>query len=148
MSWKGASYRQSALIPACDAPELNRALIIHAIMHDQDQRLTGRYHNTNLRHKLNINLNITNQGHEDRTRIQQSANNIVWVQTKLNKFALRRLSKTTTRSKRRRPPAWGLRTTPSRRSPHSSRHRRGSPAPGLRYLNAATGLGEKVAKQL
>ena len=29
-------------------PQLNRALIIDANVHDQDQRLTGRYHNTTL----------------------------------------------------------------------------------------------------
>ena len=41
---KGATYRQSALIPTCDALDS----IIHANVYDQDQGLTGRYHNTTL----------------------------------------------------------------------------------------------------
>ena len=44
------------------APLLDRALIIHANVHDRDQRLTGRYHNTILNTNLNINLHNTNQG--------------------------------------------------------------------------------------
>ena len=49
--WKGDSYRQSALIPTCDAPQFNHTLIIHANVYDQNQGLTGRYHNTTLKHK-------------------------------------------------------------------------------------------------
>ena len=49
--WKGDSYRQSALIPTCDAPDSIVSLIIHANVYDQDQGLTGRYHNTTLKHK-------------------------------------------------------------------------------------------------
>ena len=45
------SYRQSALIPTCDAPDSDRTLIMHANVYDQDQGLTGRYHNTTLKHK-------------------------------------------------------------------------------------------------
>ena len=45
--WKGDSYRQSALILTCDAPDS----IIHANVYDQDQGLTGRYHNTTLKIK-------------------------------------------------------------------------------------------------
>ena len=41
---KGDSYRPSALIPTCDAPDS----IIHANVNDQDQGLTGRNHNTTL----------------------------------------------------------------------------------------------------
>ena len=41
---KGATYRQSALIPTCDALDS----IVHANVYDQDQGLTGRYHNTTL----------------------------------------------------------------------------------------------------
>ena len=48
--WKGDSYRQSALITTCDAPDLDRTLIMHANVYDQDQGLTGRYHNTTLMH--------------------------------------------------------------------------------------------------
>ena len=48
--WKGDSYRQAALIPTCDAPDLT-ALIMHANVYDQDQGLTGRYHNTTLQLK-------------------------------------------------------------------------------------------------
>ena len=44
---KGDSYTQSALIPTCDAPDS----IIHANVYDQDQGLTGRYHNTTLKIK-------------------------------------------------------------------------------------------------
>ena len=45
---KGDSYRQLALIPTCDAPDLTVHFIMHANVYDQDQGLTGRYHNTTL----------------------------------------------------------------------------------------------------
>ena len=41
---KAATYRQSTLIPTFDALDS----IIHANVYDQDQGLTGRYHNTTL----------------------------------------------------------------------------------------------------
>ena len=41
---KGDTYRQSALIPTCDALDS----IIHANVYDQDQGLMGRYHDTTL----------------------------------------------------------------------------------------------------
>ena len=46
---KGDSYRQLALIPTCDAPDLT--VHLHANVYDQDQGLTGRYHNTTLKVK-------------------------------------------------------------------------------------------------
>jgi hypothetical protein len=58
MSWKGDSYRQSALIPTCAAPDS----ILHANVYDQDQGLTRRYHNTTLKVKKPYKHHITNQG--------------------------------------------------------------------------------------
>ena len=55
---KGAPYRQPALIPTCDAPDS----IIHANVYDQDQGLTGRYHNTTLNINKSYKHHITSQG--------------------------------------------------------------------------------------
>ena len=38
-------------VSSCDAPRFNRTLIMHANVYDQDQGLTGRYHNTTLQIK-------------------------------------------------------------------------------------------------
>ena len=58
-------------------PRLNHALIIHANMHDQGQRLMGRYHNTTLDTNSNIKLYL--QAKVMRTQIHKSAKAIISV---------------------------------------------------------------------
>jgi hypothetical protein len=87
-------------------PRLDRALIIHANVHDQDQRLTGRYHNITL---------DTNKSHTSlyykpgpRRHKYKSSRKQQYLSTDISKqVCLKKAEQNNdTRSKRRRPPAW------------------------------------------
>ena len=46
----------------CDTSQFERTLIIHANVYDQDQGLTGRYHNTTLQINKSYKHHNTSQG--------------------------------------------------------------------------------------
>src|SRR3954467_746511 len=63
--WLGASYRQSALIPTCDAPKIKSCtVIIHAGYTTEIRVPRWGYHKTTLDSKDKC-YNITNQRSED-----------------------------------------------------------------------------------
>ena len=79
----------------CDAPDS----IIHANVYDQDEELTGRYHNRTLKINKSYKHHNTSQGPRrfeyKSSIIDESAEaTISEYRHKLNKFALRRLAQT------------------------------------------------------
>ena len=135
-------------------PRFNRTLIMHANVYDQDQGLTGRYHNTTLKINKSYKHHITSQGPRGLeykcSIIDKSAEaTICEYRHKLNKFALRRLAQTGIQIERGAGLLPGiLLTTLGRhqRPARSSRHlqcsrnhrRRWRLAPGLQHLVATT----------
>ena len=127
---------------------------MHANVYDQDQGLTGRYHNTTLQHKKSYKHHNTSQGPRgleyNCSIIDESAEaTISEYRHRLNKFALRRLAQTGIQIERGAGLLPGiLLTTPGRRqrAARSSRHlqcrrshrRRWRLAPGLQHLVATT----------
>src|SRR3954471_9403047 len=140
---------------------------MHANVYDQDQGLTGRYHNTTLKHKnKSYKHHNTSQGPRGLeykcSIIDESAEaTISEYRHKLNKFALRRLAQTGIQIERGAGllPAILL-TTPGRRQRvarsrrhlqcRRSRRQRWRLAPGLQHLVATTrekGKGKRGRKQ-
>src|SRR3954468_862932 len=108
---------------------------MHANVYDQDQGLTGRYHNTTLQIKIgHISIIIQARGPRGLeykcSIIDESAETTISeYRHKLSKFALRRLAQTGIQIERGAGLLPGiLLTTPGRRpqAARSSRHLRGS----------------------
>ena len=134
---------------------------MHANVYDQDQGLTGRYHNTTLQIKKSYKHHITSQGPRGLEYISSNTSKLAEAtiseyRHKLNKFSLRRLAQTGIQIERGACLLAGiLLTTPGHRqqSARSSRHlqcsrsrrRRWRLAPGLQRLVATNGYrkGEK-----
>src|SRR4051812_29562877 len=128
---------------------------MHVNVYDQDQRLTGRYHNTTLQINKSYKHHNTSQGPRGLeykcSIIDESVEaTISEYRHKLNKFALRRLAQTGIQIERGAGLLPGiLLTTPGRRQrdARSSRHlqcsrsrrRRWRLDPGLQHLVVATG---------
>ena len=123
-------------------------------MYDQDQGLTGRYHNTTLDTNKIIQALYYKLG-ASRAQIHSSNTNesaeatLFEYRHELNKFSLRRLAQKYQRSKRQGLLPGSLLTTPGRRrSPRSSRrpsssHRWWHLAPGIHHLITTFGYRGK-----
>ena len=100
-------------------PRFDRTLIIHANVYDQDQGLTGRYHNTTLdTNQNNTSFILQVRGLEGSNTNDSAKATLSEYRHELNKFALRRLAKKQHRSKRQGLLPGSLLTTPGRRGLH------------------------------